>query len=105
MSWMKNATVAAAGSGCSIPCTGRGRIDPRSRVPGYLLGRIQRRAQPARAALAGQRLHGDLPRTVGRKRRRLIFKRLQIAETDLDPGVGLYFIEGPLRRPRRRRRR
>ncbi|MCG8408509.1 MAG: hypothetical protein MI923_25185 [Phycisphaerales bacterium] len=93
MSWLKNGTTAAAGSGCGLPCSGQGgsvlgagcldvygpfyngghsRFGPRSDVNAFT---------------------GDYPGPSGGSGN-AIYKRLQIREADLDHSNALYFLEG-----------
>lgn len=94
MSWLKNGTVAAAGSGCGLPCSGPGgsvlgagcrdvysagynggqsRLGPRSAVNAYT------GAYPG----AGSTIDSSV-----------IGERLQISEVDLSVAGAIYFIEG-----------
>ncbi len=96
MSWLKNATVAAVGSGCGLPCNGQG---------GSQLGAgcrdIYSASYNGGQSILGPRSNcnaytGQYPGPSGGSGN-AIYKRLQILQSDLDsanfPGA-LYFSEG-----------
>ncbi len=93
MSWVKNGTTAAAGSGCGVPCNGQG---------GGVLGSgcmdVYSSGFNGGQSILGPRsavnaFTGDYPGPSGGSGN-AIFKRLQVAETDLNQVGALYFIEG-----------
>ncbi|RIK66018.1 MAG: hypothetical protein DCC65_11300 [Planctomycetota bacterium] len=96
MSWLKNATVAAAGNGCGMSCNGTG---------GSQLGAgcrdIYSASYNGGQGILGPRSQcnaytGQYPGPSGGTGN-AIFKRLQIAQADIDPALhptALYFSEG-----------
>ena len=90
MSWVKNGTTAAAGSGCGLPCNGNG---------GSVLGAGCRDIYSAGfngiQSILGPRSQvnaftGDYPGPSG-PGGGVLNKRLQIPETDLQNGNALYY--------------
>lgn len=96
MSWLKNATVAGAGSGCGLPCNGQGgsQLGAGCRdvyAPSYNGGQGILGPRSACNAFTGQ-----YPGPSGGSGD-VLYKRLQIAQNDIDPILNtnaLYFSEG-----------
>lgn len=93
MSWVKNATTAIALQGCAPPCMGGGGpvLGPGCQdvySAGFNGG--QDILGPRSAVNAFTGVYPGPPGGAGDA----IFKRLQIAESDLSPTNGLYFVEG-----------
>ena len=96
MSWLKNATVAAAGSGCGLPCNGSGgsQLGAGCRdIYGASYNGGQGILGPRSACNA---FTGQYPGPSGGSGN-AIYKRLQISTSDIDPNQNagaLYFSEG-----------
>ncbi len=93
MSWVKNGTTAGAGSGCGLPCNGQG---------GGVLGAgcldVYSSGFNGGQSILGPRsdvnaFTGDYPGPSGGSGN-AIYKRLQVAESDLMQAEALYFVEG-----------
>lgn len=94
MSWLKNGTVAAAGSGCGLPCSGPGGslLGPGCRdVYGSSYNGGQSRLGPRSAVNA---YTGAYPGAGTTTDSSVIGERLQVTEVDLSVLDALYFIEG-----------
>ena len=94
MSWLKNGTGAAAGSGCGLPCNGQG---------GSVLGAgcldVYGASFNGLQGILGKRsdcnaFTGTYPGESTGTGPSVIRERLQIAETDLSVPGAIYFLEG-----------